>query len=67
MAILLPPLREDENANVNLVVIVDFVVVEEVVAVAIMAAMMDAAAILRFIVSYRIKVRVQEISIRCSY
>ena len=60
MAILLPPLREDENANVNLVVIVDFVVVEEVVAVAIMAAMMDAAAILRFIVSSNkmIKVRV---------
>ena len=46
MALLLPPLRDEENANVNVV----FNVVEEVVA--IMAAMMDAAAILRFIVSY---------------
>ena len=54
MALLLPPLRDEENANVNVV----FNVVEEVVA--IMAAMMDAAAILRFIVSSNkmIKVRV---------
>jgi hypothetical protein len=58
VAILLPPLRDEENANVN-VVVVDVVVVEDVVA-AIMAAMMDAAAILRFIVSSNkmIKVRV---------
>jgi hypothetical protein len=56
---LLPPLRDEENANANVVV----VVVEEVVA-AIMAAMMDAAAIVRFIASYRKKVAVQRSEFR---